>query len=190
MKKVLEIILSCIGYFLVLTLLFILWMVDDGGVKEKKAWEAAYGGKPAVTFSEKQISIALFNDKGEYITQIIDKNNGNKVYRIEIIEHYATIKNGKKEVDYYDVPEYLKSVGVQMSCYNANDSIYIIYGDYKTTMPKTVKQLYEVDEKVKAVVAADLEHYKEAREFYFKKYGKKNAIKSRIADAIVTKLKL
>lgn len=189
MKKVLEIILWCIVCFLVLTPLFILWLIDDGGMKEKKAWEAAYGGKPAVVFSEKQVSIALFNDKGEYITQIIDKNDGNKVYCIGIIEHYATIKNGKKEVDYYDVPDHLKSVGVQMS-YNANDSIYIIYGDYKTTMPKTVKQLYEVDEKVKAVVAADLEHYKEAREFYFKKYGKKNAIKSRIADAIVTKLKL
>lgn len=157
--------------------------------KKDAALNEVFAVKKPFNEGDKVSEIALFNDKGEYITQIIDKNDGNKVYCIGIIEHYATIKNGKKEVDYYDVPDHLKSVGVQMS-YNANDSIYIIYGDYKTTMPKTVKQLYEVDEKVKAVVAADLEHYKEAREFYFKKYGKKNAIKSRIADAIVTKLKL
>ena len=141
--------------------------------KKDAALREALAVKKPFNEGDKVSEIALFNDKGEYITQVIDTKHSNKVYTIRLFETYAIWENGKKEILEVDIPSCMKDVGARLEFDIENDTIYYIYNDYKTKLDVSIKRMYETQAICQVEMKKYLDENYEKTEKYYKKYGDK-----------------
>lgn len=141
--------------------------------KKEAAWMEAFAVEKPFNEGDNVSKIALFNDKGEFITQVIDTKHSNKVYTIRLIETYAIWKNGKNEILKVDIPNEMKNVGARLEFDIENDAIYYIYNDYKTKLNVSVRKMYEVQSECQIETDKYIDECSEKIENYYRKYGDK-----------------
>lgn len=178
-----------IGTFLFLSALAAISIGINIRYEKKKdaALNEVFAVKKPFNEGDKVSEIALFNDKGEYITQVIDTKHSNKVYTIRLIETYAIWTNGRKEILKVDMPSCMKNVGARLEFDIENDVIYYIYNDYKTKLDVSIKRMYETQAICQVEMKKYLDENYEKIEKYYKKYGDKT--EKKILDKYLDKYK-